>query len=331
MDVDAYAAAHQQEWRRLEELIGRRRLTGAESDELVTLYQRTATHLSTIRSAAPDPVLVGRLSRLVATGRSAVTGAQTPSWRTVARFFAVTFPAELYRARWWVIGVTVISVLVAWVTGVWVAGDPAVQASIASPEEIRRLVEQDFESYYSSNPAGSFAAQVWTNNVWVAAICLVTGIFLVPVAWILLQNVLNIGVSGGLMAGAGRLDLFFGLILPHGMLELTAVFVAAAAGLRLGWTLVDPGPLPRTVAVAAAGRATVGLAMGITVMLLVSGVIEAFVTPSGLPTWARIGIGAVAELAFLAYVAILGRRAAGAGGTGDVTAAEAGDRLPTAG
>ena len=42
-------------------------------------------------------------------------------------------------------------------------------------------------------------------------------------------------------------------------------------------------------------------------MLLVSGLIEAFVTPSGLPTWARIGIGVLAELAFVAYV-LRGRR-----------------------
>jgi hypothetical protein len=61
--------------------------------------------------------------------------------------------------------------------------------------------------------------------------------------------------------------------------------------------------------------------MGLVVVLLVSGVIEAFVTPSPLPTWARIGIGAVAELTFLAYVLVLGRAAVKAGETGDVDAA----------
>ena len=91
----------------------------------------------------------------------------------------------------------------------------------------------------------------------------------------------------------GRLDLFFGLILPHGLLELTAVFVAAALGLRLGWTLIAPGP--RTTGRRRShqeGRSdAVSAVVGLTVVLLVSGVIEAFVTPSGLPTWARIGIG----------------------------------------
>ncbi len=331
MDVDAYAAAHGAEWRRLELLLQRSRLSGPEADELVALYQRVATHLSVIRSSSPDPALVGRLSTLVARARSAVTGAHNPAWRDAARFFTVGFPAAVYGSRYWSAGAAVASLALAWLIAAWVAGNPEVQGAIAAPEEIRRLVEQDFEAYYSSAPAGSFAARVWTNNAWIAAVCLVSGILVVPVVYVLWVNVLNLGVAAGLMASAGRLDLFFGLITPHGLLELTAVFVAAGAGLRLGWAVIDPGPLPRAQAVAARGRATVGMALGLTVVLLVSGVIEAFVTPSGLPTWARVGIGVLAELAFLGYVAGLGRRAVRAGETGDVRVREAGDHAPTMG
>jgi len=65
-------------------------------------------------------------------------------------------------------------------------------------------------------------------------------------------------------------------------------------------------------------------------VLLVSGLIEGFVTPSGLPTWARIGIGVLAEVLFLAWVFVPGRRAHRAGVTGDVSRAQAGDVLPVA-
>jgi hypothetical protein len=81
---------------------------------------------------------------------------------------------------------------------------------------------------------------------------------------------------------------------------------------------VVPGPMSRTTSLAREGRAAVAIAMGLVVVLLVSGVIEAFVTPSGLPTWARIAIGALAELAFLAYVFGPGRVAHRRGESGDV-------------
>ena len=334
MELDAFVARHRREWDRLEELATRRRrLTGEEADELVDLYQRTATHLSLVQSSAPDPALVSRLSSLVATGRAAVTGASGASWSDVARFVRRTFPVAVWRARWWWFGVAAATAVVAVAIGTWVARSPDVVAVLSSPADLKALVNQDFAGYYTSNPAGSFAFKVWTNNAWVAALALVGGALLcLPGVYILWQNALNIGVVGGLMAYAGRLDLFLGLITPHGLLELTAVFVAGGAGIRLGWQVVSPGPRPRSVALAEEGRSTLTIALGLVVVLLVSGLVEAFVTPSGLPIWARIGIGAVVWLAFLAYVVVLGRRGVREGDTGDVSdRAAVTETLPYAG
>ncbi|KPI21001.1 protein of unknown function DUF95 transmembrane [Actinobacteria bacterium OK074] len=334
MDLDVFVSAHRAEWDRLDTLLGRRRrLTGVETDELVALYQRTATHLSLIQSSAPDPQLTGRLSQLVARARSAVTGTRRASWRDATHFFAYGFPAAVYRSRRWWIPTALISTVVAVLLGWWIGTHPEVQSAIAAPDELRQLTRPggEYETYYSSHQAASFAAQVWTNNAEAAALCLVLGIFLgLPVLWILFQNMLNLAVGIGLMSSAGRLDTFMGLILPHGLLELTAVFVAAGTGLRLGWTVIDPGPRSRRTALAEEGRAAVGMAIGLTVVLFVSGTIEGFVTPSGLPTWARIGIGVAAELAFLTYVYVLGGRAARSGETGDVESAERSATVPTA-
>ena len=331
MDLDAFVTTHADEWDRLERLSRRRSLTGEQADELVTLYQRAATHLSVVRSAAPDPALISRLSTLVARARAAATGSHDPAWRDVSRFFLRSFPAALYRTRRWWIATAAASVLVAVLVGAWVAGDPQVQAAVAAPDDVRQLVEHDFANYYSENAAGGFAAKVWTNNAWVAAQCIAFGVLGLPVLWVLFQNALNVGLVGGLMAANDRLDLFFGLILPHGLLELTAVFVAAGTGLRLFWAWVDPGPRPRLRALGEEGRAAAAVVLGLVVVLAVSGVIEAFVTPSGLPTWARIAVGVLAEVAFLSYVFTLGRRAALAGETGDVGAVERGDAPLVAG
>jgi len=333
MDLDSFVARHRAEWDRLATLVKRRRLTGAECDELIESYQRVATQLSTVRAQAPDPALVSRLSTLVARARGRATGVHSVASSDVARFFWVTFPVTVYRARWWVVAAAAGSILVAFALGAWVATHPEIQSSLAAPQDVKQLVENDFEDYYSSAPAGSFAARVWTNNAWVAALSIAFGGLLgLPVLWVLWQNAANVGVVGGFMAANDRLDLFFGLILPHGLLELTAVFVAAGVGLRLGWTLIEPGRhRTRAVAFAQEGRAAMSAAVGLVVVLLVSGVIEAFVTPSGLPTWARIAIGVLALAGFVAYVAVLGRRGVAAGETGDLTEAEAGSVAPMSG
>jgi uncharacterized membrane protein SpoIIM required for sporulation len=333
VDLDAYVAAHRGEWTRLEELLGRsrrpRRLTGAEVDELVDLYRRTATHLSVVQSAGRDAALVGRLSSLVARARGVVAGGRQAVWKDVARFLREDFPAVCYRTRWWWLAATAGFLVVAFGFGIWIAGSPEAQLAVGSPEEVRQLVNEDFADYYSSAPAQDFAAKVFTNNAYVAAQAILFGVLLgLPVLYVLFQNALNVGVAGGLLAANGKTGMFFGLILPHGMLELTAVFVACGLGLKLGWTVVDPGRRTRSQALAEEGRALVVGALGLALVLLVSGLIEAFVTPSGLPTWARIAIGALAELAFLAWVFVLGRRAHLAGVTGDLRSDLRGDTAP---
>ena len=334
MDLDAYVAAHRREWDRLETLLGRarspRRLTGPEVDELVDLYQRTATHLSVSQSAGRDPALVAKLSSLVARARGAVAGGRQALWRDVARFLREDFPAVCYRTRWWWIGAAAAFVVVATAYGVFIAHSPEAQLAVAPPETVKRLVEHDFKDYYSSAPAQDFTSRVFTNNVYVAAQAILFGVLLgLPVIYVLYQNALNVGVAGGLMAANGRLGEFFGLILPHGILELTAVFVASGLGLKLGWTVIDPGGRARASALAEEGRALVVGCLGLAVMLLTSGFIEGFVTPSGLPTWVRVGIGVLAEALFLVWVFVFGRRAHLGGVTGDLRDDLRGDEAPT--
>jgi uncharacterized membrane protein SpoIIM required for sporulation len=330
VDIDAFVAAHAPTWQRLERLVSRarrpRRCSGAELDELVDLYQRTATHLSVIRTASPDPLLVGKLSSLVARARGVVAGARVTSWREVTRFLAVTFPAAVWRLRYWVLGVAATFLAIAFALGIWVASSPSVQGALAPPEAVQDLVRNQFEGYYHSAPAASFAFRVFTNNVGVAAAAFAFGILIVPTVVILIQNAAGIGITGGFMASAGAGPLFFGLVLPHGLLELTAIFVAGAAGLRIGWVVVDPGDRRRRDALAEEGRAATAVVIGLVLVFLVAGLTEAFVTPSGLPTWARVAWGVTIETAFIVAVVLLGRRAVAAGETGDLLALLRGDR-----
>jgi uncharacterized membrane protein SpoIIM required for sporulation len=329
VDLDAYVHAHLLEWRRLEALTGTRRLSGPESDELVDRYQRVATHLSVVRTAAPDAALVGYLSTLLAKARLRSVGARVATWRGFLTFFTHRFPAALYRLRWWWLATLAGNVIVTAVMMWWLIDHPRVEQTLMSPAQVDQLVNHDFENYYSESAASQFALQVWINNAWVSALCLSLGILGAPVVYLLYNNVLNVAVIGSIMTRHGHAGHFWGLLLPHGLLELTAVFVAGGVGLRFFWSWIEPGNLTRSQSVAREGRTVGTVAMGLVAVLAVSGMIEAFVTPSGLPTWARVGIGILAETTFLVYVFVVGRAAVARGYTGDLDAALLEDRIAT--
>ena len=299
-------------------LVGRRHLSGAETDELVALYRTCARHLSRVRSAAPDPQLIAELSSRVATARGRLTGTREVRSHSVRRFVLQSVPAALYRIRWWTCGVMVAEIALALVVGVWTLHSPEAMAALGSPEKLDTYAHEAFESYYSTYSAPDFAAVVWTNNARLAAICVAGGITgFVPLV-MLYKNAVNVGQSGAIMADHDMLGVFFSLIAPHGLLELTCIFIAGAAGLKLFWTMLVPGSRRRAAALAAEGRALITVAVGLTVALAIAGLIEAFVTPAPIAWPVKITIGAGALALLWAYTLILGRSAVAVGATGDL-------------
>jgi uncharacterized membrane protein SpoIIM required for sporulation len=324
MDVDTFLTANQPTWDRLSTLVARTgrgvgRLSAEDLEELVTLYQRTATHLSYARTTFRDPALTASLSSLVARAGAVVYGSRPRTLRAVGTFFAVTFPAAVWHSRRFIAVSAALFLIPAFAVGIWIASSPAaVQAT--GPKAVREAyVNQDFEQYYRSAPASEFASQVFTNNVQVSIYAFAAGIaFCIITAFVLAINGANAGVAGGLFAAVGQSPKFWGLILPHGLLEITAVCIAGGAGLRLGWTLIDPGDRLRRTALAEEGRRSLAIVAGLVVVFAAAGTIEGFVTGSSLPTWARVGIGAVGEMALLTWLFVRGRAAAAAGLTGSL-------------
>ena len=109
----------------------------------------------------------------------------------------------------------------------------------------------------------------------------------------------------------GKLRLLFGLLIPHGLIELTSVIIAGAAGLRLGWTVIDPGDRRRADALAEEGRRAIVLVMGTACTLLVAGLIEGFVSPSRIGFTARIAVLVVTLTFWVGYLSLVGLRSRG--------------------
>ena len=315
MDIDAFVATHQNSWARLGDLTDRarklRRMSPDELDELVGLYQRAGSHLAHARLAYRDEAVVGRLTYLVGEAHGILYARrETDVRRSVTRFLTLTFPAATYAIRRFIL-VSALLTIVPWIVlQVWIGVSPDAFELTGDPAVTEAYIQNDFESYYSSQPAQNFAGQVFLNNVRVGVLAFAAGILLcVFTVFILAFNGANVGVAGGLFTHVGEWERFWGLILPHGLLEISAVIVSGAAGLRLGWSVIAPGDMTRWDAVTARGREVGNVVIGLVIAFGVAGIIEGFVTGRPWPTAVRVGIGIVAFVAFWGWTLAFGHRA----------------------
>ena len=281
---------------------------------MVTLYQRISAPLAHARTAFDDVGLVTRLSRTLGLARGTIYRTRTRPGLALGRFFGITFPAAVWTCRRAVAVSLLLFVAPALAVGIWLTNDDDIRRA-AIPEQLQEsIATNDFEAYYSSEAAEVFQTNVTVNNILVSFLAFSTGVLAgVPTAWILAQNGANVGMMAAVMHSHDRGGLFWGLILPHGLLEISAIIVAGAAGLMLAWAIISPGERTRARALAEEGLRTATIVIGLVVCFAVAAFVEAWVTPSGLPTWTRVGIGAAIEAVFVAYVVGFGRNAEAAG------------------
>ncbi|MEP6479544.1 MAG: stage II sporulation protein M [Rhodoglobus sp.] len=327
MDLDAYSAAHRDEWDRLAQLGAKRSYTGAEADELIEHYQSGSSQLSAIKTTAGQSVQGDLLSLRLSRARLRFTGASTNVLSRIPNFFVAQLPAALYRIRWLTLAVTAATFVIAFLYAWWIIANPQVIHTFGlSDADLEKYANADFVNYYSDNTQGAFTALVWTNNAWLCAQCVIFGIIGVYTPYLLFSNGQSLGESAGLLYQYGNLDTFFLYIAPHGQLELYSVFLSGAAGLRIFWSWIAPGAMTRAQSLAHEGRALVTVVVGLTIFLLMSGIIEGFVTRLDWPWPIKIGIGTVALAIVVTYQWVIGGRAFRAGETGDLDEFEAGAR-----
>ena len=318
MDIDVLRVSGKTEWKRLEELTRTRSLTGQEIDELDRLYRSAATDLARVRTNSPDPDVIAELSRILSAARGRLAGTGGVSGTVIARFFKVSLPYALYQIRWVTVGVMLVFIAIGVLEAHYLITTPEAMNQLGTPEQLRRYAHSDFVEYYHQDTNAEFGLSVWANNAWIALQAVVTGITGVYPLRILWGNATGVGMAGAIVYVYAGPWHFFRFILPHGLPELTAVLISVAAGLRVFWSLLVPGPATRFQAVGVAARSAMTVAVGCALLLAGSGVLEGFVTPSDLPDAVKITLGALMTAAVWAYTLILGRRAHLAGQNADV-------------
>ncbi len=321
MDIDRFLVTNRPAWGELTELTRRaqRRPSSLDTDQVarfLRLYQQTSSQLSYARTRYDDPELTAELTTLVGNANAVLYRRTASPASTVRRFFTIGFPAAVWHLRRTIAVAALVTFLPTAVMAIWLGNDQRALDIVAPETERAAYVEEDFEAYYSSAPASQFATAVLINNIRVSFLAFAAGIFLgVGTIALLAFNGANVGLALAVFIGAGQQSRFWGLILPHGLLELSAVVIAGAAGMSIGFAILAPGDRTRASAFVEEARRSVVVIIGLMLVFVVAGLIEGFVTP-GLPTAPRVLFGATVEALFVAYIVAFGSRAAANGFTG---------------
>lgn len=183
MDLDRFLATNRPRWDRLAQLSKQARtrpgsLTSVEVDEFVGLYQLVSTQLSFARNHYADPALTNELNMLVANANSTMYRRTASPTAGLRRFFAVSFPGAVWHIRRFVLVAAIATLAPIAIVGIWLANTEEALAYAAPEAQQAAFVEEDFEAYYSSEPAGQFATEVLINNIQVSFLAFAAGVLL---------------------------------------------------------------------------------------------------------------------------------------------------------
>jgi uncharacterized membrane protein SpoIIM required for sporulation len=196
-------------------------------------------------------------------------------------------------------------------SGVWADRDPGAAAGLAPGGAYQSVTQPRPHGSDLRLPAGertALAGEIFTNNIRVTLLAFAAGIAAgVGTALLLVWNGVILGIVGGLAVGSGNGRVFFELVTAHGLLELSCIVVAGAAGMRMGWALIEPGSRKRADALSIEAREAIAIVLGTAPWLVLAGLIEGFLTPAGLGLPAVLGIGIAAAAAYWTLVIVLGR------------------------
>jgi uncharacterized membrane protein SpoIIM required for sporulation len=302
-------------WTRLEQLLdeteqnGFALLTRADLRELGLLYRQVGTDLSALRADPASARFAEYVQRLLARAHHTIYSADRRSAGSALRGFLAGYP-EVFRRN---LGPCLVSLTIflgaAGVGGALTYRDPALEAKILSPQMIEAIERREMwtHSVVAVKPVAS--SYIMTNNMSVALLTFAAGITAgAGTLYLIAFNGFLLGVVGVACAMAGMSLALWSFVAPHGVLELPAIVIAGGAGFRLAQGLLFPGLLPRRESVVRAGADAVQVVLGCIPVLVVAGVVEAFVSPTDLAVSSKFALAAALFVLFAVYLFATFRR-----------------------
>jgi uncharacterized membrane protein SpoIIM required for sporulation len=311
MSLDQFIAERQPRWLELETAITQARhsirsLPVSSIERFGVLLRHASSDLAIARRDYPDATITEYLNGLCSRAHPLLHRGKTLHARELPRFFAFGLP-RAFRAAWPYMLASLALMLIGAVAG-WlaVALRPDLRASLVPQSLFDQMARGQVRGSISDAPfAASFIIE---NNIRVAVICFLGGLAVgIPTALVLLLNGWMLGTIASAVHLGGYDTQFWSLIVPHGVIELSVIVIAAGTGLMLGDSVLRPGTLRRGDALSLAARKAVTLALGAAALLIVAGTLEAFVSPSELPEGAKFAVGATTFVLLYSWLLLAGR------------------------
>lgn len=288
----------------------------ALADEQVpALYRRICQHLALARDRHYSPDLVDRLNRLALRGHHLLYGARgRPTARALAFLFE-GFPRLVRRERTLVLAAAVLffGPFLALIAALQVYPDFVYY--LLSPQQLAKFREMydPAAARVGVRAADSntvmFAFYIW-NNIKIGFQTFATGLaFGLGTIFYLLFNGVTIGAVAGYLTSIGHGTPFWSFVSGHSAMELVAIVISGAAGLKLGGAVIAPGRRTRKAALVDAARIAVRLMYGAALMFLAAAFIEAFWSPhTVLAPQTKFIVGAVLWGMVIGYFLFGGRK-----------------------
>lgn len=302
-------------WQRLEDLLSMlsgsslRGLSRVEVREFGELYRRAASDLAIARAETRDAKLINYLNSLVIRAHGKIYRAESSGTGVVWKFFANDFPAAFRRARWYIFIAFLALALPAVFSGWQSYVDPEF-ALIIGVENAAASAASNQKWWLSLNEANQIgASELMTNNIRVSFLAFAWGALLgIGSLYVLMMNGVSIGgVLGACYRGnADFANELLTFMVGHGVIELSAVFMAGGAGIMIGYAVIDPGDLTRAQALKNKGMEAAKIVIGCACLLVVAGIIEGFLSPSSLPPAVKITTGILTGIILYMYLIMVG-------------------------
>ncbi len=296
-------------WSRLEQLLERvtskgfKSLTRSELQELSLLYRQIAADLAALREDPGSVHFARYLNQLLARAHNTIYSAHRASPAAMIDYFWSAYPRIFRQNLSYCLAAFFIFLGSAAVGVALTYHDPDFKVKILGPQMVETIERHEMwtHSIVGIKPVASSA--IMTNNMGVAFMSFAAGITGgIGTIYMMIFNGLLIGVIGTACWFAGMSLQLWSFVAPHGVLELPAIFISGGAGLRLAYGLLFPGFLPRRESVARAGTEAVKLLLGTIPILVIAGVIEAFVSPTGLAVPLKFGLAGALFVLLLTYL-----------------------------